>query len=46
MDRVVSPVEANLYQRFYKYWAECPSVNLKYKHCSLLVTNSLHVDKQ
>ena len=46
MDRVVSPVEANLYQRFYKYRTECHSVNLKYKHCSVLVTDSLHVDKQ
>jgi len=43
MDRVVSPVEASLYQRsVYKYRTECHSVNLKYKHCSVLVTNSLH----
>ena len=46
MDRVVSPFEANLYQRFYKYRTECHSVNLKYKHCSVLVPDSLHVDKQ
>lgn len=46
MDRVVSPVEANLYQRFYKYRTECHSVNLKYKRCSVLVPDSLHVDKQ